>query len=586
LARILNLIGISHYLVRLESTAMKPLRTILTQLTLTTLAVSIAFAQTSQPHHVHYAAGDDTAKASPTGALAPRLQNLGAHSFPVSCTGDGVQAFFNQGVNLSYGFNHAEAGRAFREVARRAPSCAMAYWGQALVLGPNINAPMAPEDEPKAHELIQKAVSLSAKATPRERDYIKALSARYSGKADERGANDKAYADAMRSLSTKYPNDLDAATLFAESMMDLRPWDYWTRDNHPYPGTEEISKTLARVIARDPNHPGALHFWIHLWEATKTPERAEAAADRLVTLMPGAGHILHMPGHIYQRVGRYQDVVRVNDLAIAADESYITKCRAQGMYPLGYYPHNIHFKWFGATMAGEGQVALDAARKVAAAIPDAAVHERPFLQAFLVVPQYAMVRFGKWDDILKEPKPRYESPFTMAIWHYARGTAYRGLGQFDAAEKELTELRKIVDGPELAKEPATFSTNNAYDVARIAPEMLAGEIEASKKNFDAAVAHLERAVRLHDALIYAEPDDWHLPPRHALGAALLAAGRADEAEVVYWEDLRRNPENGWSLTGLARALRMQKKDELAESVEQRLRRAWAKADVKISSSTF
>ncbi len=536
-------------------------------------------AQSGQTNHVHYATPKEASKPAPSGALAPRLKNLGNHTFPVNCKGTEVQAFFNQGVNLAYGFNHAEAGRAFAEVARRVPTCAMAYWGQALVLGPNINAPMNPADEAKAYELIQKAISLKGGATLRERAYIDALATRYSGSADARKVNDKNYAAAMKRVSESFPGDLDAATLYAEALMDLRPWDYWMRDGAPYPGTREILNALDTVIQKNPNHPGALHYWIHLWEPTKTPERAEAEADRLVTLMPGAGHIVHMPGHIYQRVGRYEDVVRVNDLAIAADEDYIAQCNAQGVYPLEYYPHNVHFKWFGATMAGQSETAIAAARKTASVIPMQAIEQVPFLQGFLVVPYYALVRFGKWEELLKEPKPKYDSLFTRGVWHYSQGSAYAGLGRLDEADRELEQLKEIAADPKLPSIPASFSANSAADILRIAPEVLAGQIASARKDYETAVAHLDRAVRLQDALIYTEPDDWHYPVRHSLGAVLLRAGRATEAESVFWEDLRLHPENGWALSGLAKALRSQSKDEMATIIEQRLQKAWAHADV-------
>src|SRR5687767_8977359 len=310
-----------------------------------------AAAQTAQsPVHVHYERPSGYEKqAAPGMPLAPRLQNLGIHKFPVTTKSAKAQLFINQGLNLAYGFNHAEAARAFAEAARLDPDCAMAYWGHALVLGPNINAQMAPEDEPKALDLVRRAAALKPKATTRERAYIDALAARYTGKAEDRQAADRAYAEAMRKLAQAFPADLDARTLFAESLMTLRPWNYWSRDGVPYPETRDIETALGQVIAKHPNHPGALHYWVHLWEPTDTPERAEAEADRLLPLMPGAGHIVHMPAHIYMRVGRHADVVKSNLLSVKADEDYIAQCRAQGIYPLGYYPHNIHFVWMGAT---------------------------------------------------------------------------------------------------------------------------------------------------------------------------------------------------------------------------------------------
>jgi tetratricopeptide (TPR) repeat protein len=540
------------------------------------LSAAPSFAQA--PHHQHYERTDAAHQPGPGGVLAPRLQKLGVHTFKVTTKSSRAQLFINQGVNLAYGFNHAEAGRAFAEAARLDPSCAMAYWGQALVLGPNINAAMNPEDEPKALALVQKAGSLARGVTPRERDYIDALSKRYTGKADGRQAADRAYAEAMRALVKKYPRDLDAATIFAESLMDLRPWSYWTRDGLPQDGTPDAITALERVLAINPNHPGALHYWIHLWEPTKTPERAEREADRLLPLMPGAGHIIHMPAHIYQRVGRYADVVTSNQKAVAADEEYIAQCRAQGMYPLGYYPHNIHFVWMGATMSGQSRLAIEAARKTATSIASATPEQLPFVQGFLVVPYYALVRFGKWDEILAEPKPAYDTLFTRAMWHFARGSAFAAKGQPDQAREEQRALAAIASDPALAKMPP-FTLNPPDKIVAVALAVLDGDLAARQKQFDAAIAHFDRAVRLEDALTYTEPPDWHASVRLSLGAALLDAGRPAEAEVVYWEDLRHNRENGWALTGLHRALIAQGRKDEAAAIEVRMKKAWALADV-------
>ena len=543
---------------------------------LTVASGSSLFAQTPPPQHKHYEKPPAAAEPQPGQPLAPRLQNLGVHTFPVGTTNKKAQAFINQGLNLAYAFNHAEAARAFAEAARLQPDLAMAYWGQALVLGPNINAPMAPEEEPKALELVRKAVSLKGKATARERAYIDALSRRYTGKPEDRVAADRAYATAMRELAAKYPQDNDARTLLAESLMDLRPWNYWTRDGLPYDETKELTSELEKVLASNRNHPGALHLWVHLWESTDTPERAEAEADRLLPLMPGAGHIVHMPAHIYQRVGRYEDVIKVNIQAAKADEDYITQCRAQGIYPLAYYPHNLHFIWMGATAAGQSQLALDSAKRLAAAIPHAALKDVPILQGFLVVPYWAMVRFEKWDDIMAETAPHHDTPFTRGAWHYARAMASIGKGQLDAAEQELALLRKFAADPSLDAQ-TTFSNNTGTAILRIAPEVVAGRIAAARQDWDKATLHLDRAIRYEDALLYQEPHDWHAPVRQDLGNVLLAAGRPAEAEVAFWEDLKRNPENGWSLTGLVAALKAQKKVDDARLAEERLRKAWKSA---------
>ena len=451
-----------------------------------------AYAQTAQ--HRHYEKAPQAEQPSATGQLAPRLQNLGAHAFPVTTRSRQAQLFINQGVNLAYGFNHAEAGRAFREAARLDPDCAMAYWGQALVLGTNINVPMSPEDEPKALERAQKAVSLKAKASARERAYIEAVARRYSGKAEERKARDQDYADAMRDLHRRYPDDLDAATMYAEALMDLRPWGYWMPDGRPYPGTSEAVAALESVLQRNPRHPGANHYYIHVMEPTKSPERAEAAADRLLKLMPGAGHMVHMPSHIYQRVGRYADASAANQQAVLADEDYIAQCRAQGIYPMAYYPHNVHFLWWAATMEGRRATAVEAARKVASKVTDEMMDELPLLAGFRVVPYYALARFGLWDKILAEPAPADRFLYLKATWRYARGLALSAKGRLADAEVELAEVRRTAGDPALNY--SLFSPNTAASILAIAPEVLAGDLAARVKDYDRAVAHLERGVRL------------------------------------------------------------------------------------------
>ena len=533
------------------------------------------------PGHVHYV--EPAQQEAAAGPLAPRLQNLGAHTFQVSTRNREAQRFMNQGLNLAYAFNHAEARRAFREAARLDPGLAMAYWGQALVLGPNINALMEPNEEPQAHELVQKALSLKGRANAREQAYIDALAQRYSGNAADRTPRDRMYSAAMRAVHRRYPQDLDAAMLYVESVMDLRPWGYWQGDGTPHEGVAEIVALTEQVMARNPRHPGALHMYIHLMEATSTPEKAERAADTLLTLMPAAGHMVHMPGHIYQRVGRYVDAMRSNELAIAADEDYITQCRAQGLYPMAYYPHNIHFLWFAATSAGQSRVAIASARQLADKIDDQALRELPLLAGFRIVPYYALTRFGRWDEMLKEPEPPSFNVPLRAVWHYARGLSFVATNQLEAAAAELSSLRALLS--EQTKQPF-FSPNSADAALAPAPEVLAGEIAAARGNFDEAVAHLDRAVRLEDSLVYTEPAEFHFPPRHALGAVLLKAGRPAEAETVYWDDLRRNRENGWALFGLLQALRAQEKSYEASLIEARFRKAWAGADVTLTASRF
>jgi tetratricopeptide (TPR) repeat protein len=504
--------------------------------------------------HKHYEETPQAAQPAPGGQLAPRLQSLGSHTFKVTTGSARAQQFISQGLNLAYGFNHAESGRSFREAARLDPNCAMA---------------------------VQKAVSLKAKATPRERDLIDALAQRYSGKADDRKARDQAYATAMRALQKKYPDDLDIAAMYAESMMDLRPWGYWMPDGSPHEGTAEVGALMESVIQKNPKHPLALHLYIHLMEPVH-PQKAEKAADLLMPLMPGAGHMIHMPSHIYQRVGRFADAVKSNDMAAKADEDYITQCNAQGLYPMGYYPHNVHFLWFAATMDGRGQLAVEQAKKVASKVPDEAMKELPLLAGFRVVPYYALTRFGRFDEMLKEPAPPAVNLYLSGVWHYARGLSFIAKNQLFDAERELLEVRRIA--ADKALEFPMFSPNTAANIFAVAPAVLGGELFAARKEYDAAIAQLERAVRLEDALVYTEPSEWHYPPRHALGAVLLEAGRPREAEVVYWEDLRKTPENGWALLGLTQALKAQGKTDQAALVQKRFEKAFARADVKPNAS--
>ncbi|MFQ5790345.1 MAG: hypothetical protein ACE5JI_07675 [Acidobacteriota bacterium] len=518
------------------------------------------------------------------GQIAPLLKGMGEHSHPVTTKSPGAQRFFDQGLNLIYGFNHAEAIRAFQEAARLDPNCAMAYWGMALAYGPNINTPMGPENARKAYQAIQKARSLKSLASPPERAYIDALARRYSDDQDrDRHELDKAYASAMAELSRTYPDDLDAGTLHAAAIMNVNPWlghEYWNKDGTPREGTTEFVSILESVIARSPNHPGGHHYYIHAVEASQAPELALPSADRLGELMPGAGHIVHMPSHVYIRVGRYGDASASNVRAIAADEDYIVQCSAQGIYPLGYYPHNIHFLWASASREGRSAVAIDSARKVASKVPE---EDKEVALRFLAPEFYALVDFGKWDEILAHPAPS-KNVALKGIWHYARGMALRALGELEGASRELESLVEI--SRDRAIEGMRAQANAASTVLTIARHVLAGEIAAKKGDFDTAISHLDTAVRFEDGMVYTEPPDWNSPARRYLGAVLLGAGRALEAEVVYWEDLRRNPENGWSLFGLMQSLGAQGKKVLAADIEKRFEKAWADADVTLSASRF
>ncbi len=526
----------------------------------------------------------DTESQVVEGQTAPRLQNLGDYSHPITTQAPRAQLFFDQGLRLAYGFNHPEAFRSFQEAARLDPDCAMCYWGMALVLGPNINAPMNPEDEAVALSTVQRALSLREKAGERERAYISAVARRYLGTASQRATGDKLYAEAMREVARSHPDDPDAATLAAEGLMDLQPWSYWTRDGQATGNTLEIVELLESVLARHPNHPGANHLYIHMMEAWR-PDLAEAAANRLLKLMPGAGHMVHMPSHIYMRVGRYADASAANEAAIAADEDYITQCRTQGLYPLTYYPHNIHFLWSSATMEGRSAVALGAARRTVSRVPEHEWSHLPsWAQVFAVAPLYAMTRFGRWEEILAEPQPDRARLYEMGIWLYARALALARTGKHQAAEQELALLKGLASSKEAGE--LAMGAQTAAKLLSLAAAVIEGELAAEKGQFDPAIAALHRAVLLEDSLTYIEPADWHYPARQSLGAVLLKAGRAAEAEVVYWEDLRRNPENGWSLFGLMQSLRAQGRTDEAAAIEQRFKRAWAQADVELTSSRF
>ncbi len=558
----------------------KILKLVIAGLALTVASIPYSFAQTDEQN-------ESTERTNLSEADSPhtsKFMDLGSHTFAVSTRNKEAQLYINQGINLAYAFNHAESRQAFQQAAKLDPTLAMAYWGQALVLGPNINAMMEPNEEPQALVLIKKAKSLMTQASTKEQALINALEKRYSGDNKQRSANDQAYADAMRSVHQRFPDDPDITMFYVESMMDLRPWGYWMSDGRPYAGTAEIVALTEAVLHQHPTHPGALHMYIHLIEPTATPERAEKAADTLLTLMPAAGHMVHMPSHIYQRVGRYADAMKSNQLAIEADEQYISHNHAQGIYPMAYYPHNIHFMWFAATASGQSKIAIESALKLAGKVDNKMLQEIPLTAVFRMVPYWTFARFGLWEESLDEPAPPATIALLKGSWHYVRGLAFVATGKLQSAEQELNTLREIMTNPSL--DGALFSKNTPRTVLKIAPEVLAGEIAAAQGEFGTAIAHFERAVRFEDTLVYTEPAEWHYPPRLALGAILLESGRPAEAETVYWEDLRKNRDNGWALYGLLLALKAQDKTSEATVIEARFKKAWADADVKLTASRF
>ncbi|WP_437692014.1 hypothetical protein [Sorangium sp. So ce176] len=519
---------------------------------------------------------------APDAEALPLFGDIGSLRHPVTTSSQIAQRYFDQGLRLVYAFNHDEAKRAFQEAARLDPGLAMARWGVALTLGPNINLPAAPARERAAFEAIEEARALAASVSERERAYIEALATRHAAApGGDRGALDRAYAGAMRELARRYPDDLDASVLFAEALMDLRPWDLWTLDGRPQPGTEEIVLTLERVLQRDPEHTGANHYLIHALEASPAPERALPSAERLAGLAPGAGHLVHMPSHIFFRVGRYADASDANERAAAVDRRYIRARRPEGVYPMMYFPHNLHFLSVSAGMEGRGAVALRAARELVAEVPDQHVQHMPTLEMFRPAPLFALVRFGRWDEILAEPAPPPEQRYTTGIWRYARGRALASRGRPDDAAREAAALRAM--SSEGAGD-VTIGMNSAKDLLEIAALVLESQIASERGETGAAIGMLEAAARVEDTLRYFEPPDWPEPVRHTLGAALLKAGRPRDAEAVYREDLRRNPDNGWSLCGLEQSLRAQGREEEADAAHARFERAWARADVRLSGS--
>ena len=514
--------------------------------------------------------------ATPADTL-PLYDDLGTHHHEISTDVPLAQQYFDQGLRFTYAFNHAAAIRSFEEAARLDPTCAICWWGVANAYGPNINAPMDSASGVAAYAALQKALALREHASEEEHAYIDAQAARYASPPPaNRAALDSAYARAMAEVAERFPDDLDAAALASEAAMDLRPWNYWTESGEPQPGTAELVARLEGVIARDPNNPGACHFYIHSVEAV-APEKAVACAERLAGLMPGAGHIVHMPAHIYIRVGRYGDAVDANIHAVHTDESFIMDAAPGGIYPAFYYPHNYHFLSLASWLAGRSQSSIEAARKasekmdvgLAGAVGEAA--------NLLPYPHLVLMTFGRWEEVLAEPI-RFESvPLAAAQAHYARGVAFAATGRFEEAEQELAVVRDA---------RARVAEGWPQVVVDIADDALQGEIASRRGDLDAAIGHFRAAAELEDGLAYTEPPYWHRPVRHALGAVLLEAGKAAEAEAVYREDLVRFPENGWSLHGLAASLEAQGKDAEAAEARERFQRAWEVADVTLASSRF
>ncbi|MFN8177710.1 MAG: hypothetical protein U0167_07280 [bacterium] len=530
----------------------------------------------------------DAAPAADENKPAPFFDGLGHVDFKITTNSPTAQLYFSQGLLLAYGFNHAEAARSFREAVKLDPTCAMGWWGIALVLGPNINAPMEPTDNPEAWKALNKAHEFSHLASSKEQALIGALLKRYVAAApQDRASLDVAYADAMREVARQYPDDVDVLTLAAEARMDTHPWDYYDRktfEEHAW--TPEIVNLLEMALKLNPDHPGANHFYIHAVEASKNPERALPCAERLGKLCPGQGHLVHMPSHIYIRTGQYHDGSAVNEKAIQADDAYVASCHAQGIYPLAYRTHNHHFLWTTATFEGRSAVALEAARHTAALVAKEMYHDPVaggMMQHWSCIPLFGMVRFGWWKDILLEPEPSEDLVYPRAVRHFARGLAFERTGHPKEADAELAALREAAKDSTL-KSLTILNLNTTEALVDIAERVLTGEIASSRGKHDEAVAALRDAVAKADGLTYDEPPDWFFPVRQNLGAALLAAKKPAEAEAVYREDLQLYPDNGWSLFGLEQALSAEGKKADAADVHKRFQKAWAAADIQLTSS--
>ncbi len=489
---------------------------------------------------------------------------------------------------LVWGFNAAEAARSFAAATALDPGCALCWWGLAWSLGPNINADMDPAAGPRVGAALASARALAKKATRRERALIAALSARHPAGGDPAALDEEAYADRMRALARAYPRDAGIAVLAAEAVMNLHPYDWWDRNGKPQPWTPEIRAQLARALALAPRHPGANHYWIHLLEASPHPADALPSAARLAALVPGSGHLVHMPSHIYMRVGRYGDAVAANERSIAVDERYVAQVDAQGAYRVGYVAHNYHFLWAAAAMQGSSELALAAARAAypAACGPGRSDRGTGILQHYYVLPVYTLVRFGRWREILEETlPPDVAEPYPLAIWHYARGTAYAKTGRLKEARRELLAVEGLAVDTDIAS-VRIKNINAAAALVEIARLTLHADIALAEDRTGAAVAALTEATAIEDGLSYDEPHLWLAPTRHALGAALLAAGRPADAERVYREDLAHYPDNGWALAGLATAQRAQGEPAAATATDARYSKAWRSADVALTGSRF
>jgi tetratricopeptide (TPR) repeat protein len=514
------------------------------------------------------------------GAARPAslIPNLGRHHHPVSTRSREAQRFFDQGITLVYAFNHDEAERSFKRAAELDPKLAMAHWGVALAVGPNYNLDVDPDREKAAYDAVQRARALAAGASEKERAYIEALAKRYSNdpKPDlKKLAVD--YKSAMAELVRRFPDDLDAAALYADSLMVLKPWQLWGADGKPAEGTEEIIRVLESVLKRDPNHVGANHLYIHAVEASPSPERALRSAERLRTLVPAAGHLVHMPAHIFMRTGNYPEAARSNAIAAEVDRAYIEETNAQGVYPLMYYSHNLHFLAIASSMAGRFEDAIKAADRLNAYLTPFA-KQMQMVDMFLPTPTLVLIRFRRWDDLLKLPEPDRATPLANAFWHFGRGMAFAATGKVEQAE---SEQKVFAEAGKAFPADAMWGLNRLENIMKIANNMLGARVALAKGDKKSAADLLKQAAAVEDALAYNEPADWVLPARESLGGVLLSSGDYAEAENVFRADLKQNPRSGRSLFGLLESLNRQGKKPAAASVRKELSAAWKSADTRL-----
>lgn len=523
-----------------------------------------------------------------SGKKAPMLSGLQGVDFKISTSKPEVQAYFNQGLMLAYGFNHAEAARSFYEATRLDSTCAMAYWGYAYVLGPNYNAGMEEDNFQRAWAASAKAQQLAANCTPKEKALIEALATRYAKEPPaDRAPLDVAFAAAMKKVYTQFPSDPDIGALYAEAQMDLHPWDlYEKKTKAPKSWTPALVTALESLLKKNPRHPGAHHLYIHAQEASATPEKALASAAVLDSLVPGAGHLLHMPSHIYINTGDYHLGSLSNISAVEADSNYITTCHAQGAYPLAYFPHNYHFLAATATLEGNSKLAWQAAQQVRQYTAREVMRQPGWgtLQHYYTIPYYIAAKFSMWDTILSEPSPASELIYPRAIWHYARGMAFLGKDDLAHAQEEMKSLGKLAADTTL-KDITVWNINTSVDLVQIANKVLAAGIAAQQNQLDNATKLLGEAIIIEDNLNYNEPPDWFFSVRHHLGAVLLKAGKYAEAERVYRQDLLTWKKNGWALIGLYNSLVQQKNAAEAQTAKSAFDKSWQYADVKIAASS-